>query len=356
MRSRVASRVGIDQLLNILASLENTVSALDKGSVGAEAIADGWMFVGALDAARRQGTASLSAEYPLLYYRRTSVGGGKADMGSAMRHPATQTFHAAAMQSADVMQYLSRTMVPVNNDDPLDFFCGVEVMRLLPIGLRMIARSSGEKGALSNANRMLIGRLALWLLIQIAPDHYDAYATRWRDTRTVRKLGLTRADLDDYLCDPNCPDDLGGGFVINSEKSRRMVAVHAASDFNPWFWNRSTEKLFWSACYATAAGNKVPAANAGRLQRDLLAAVAKQKASRPGRPQTSVETVAEAVAITAEIGAHGTPSASDPALMSISMSLARSNMTKGAGSLAAPRPKLRLVKRIPGKMRRLGKR
>ncbi|MDE0879157.1 MAG: hypothetical protein OSB00_10920 [Sphingomonas bacterium] len=356
VRARVASRVGINELLGILASLDETVLTLDSGAVGAEAITDGWMTIGALHAARCHGTTYLRDEYPLVHYSGDSVGAGTADMTVAMRHETTQTFHADAMRSPDVMQHLSRTMVPVENDDPLDFFCGIEVMRLLPIGLRMIARSSGAKGALSNANRMLLGRLALWFLGEIAPDHYDAYVTRWANTRTIKKLGLTRADLDNYLTDPSCPDELGGGFVINSERARQMISVDAASAFNPWFWNRAIEERFWSACYSTASSDQAPAANAGILQRKLLLAIAKQKASLPDRSRTSPEIVAEAVALTAEIGAHGTPCAFDPALMTASMSLARSKTIKGAASSATPRPTPNRVKRIPGKVRRLGKR
>lgn len=347
-------RTTADELITTLATQDRIATALQHDDPLGQHLGDGWMFMSTLRAFGRRGDVQLSPQFPLIAYGQGTPPASLPAMVEAIQDPATFAFYGAALQQAEIVAGTSRTLVRIEDEQPIDFYGGIEQMRLAVIGLRAVARKSGHAGALNHANRAIIGRLALHLLRKVDPNAFDAYADHWSTSHAVKVAGLTRHHLEVGLTDPDLPHDLGAALVIKTEKIRRFVPVAPDSAFNPFWWSRKPLPATWAGYHKVARGDAEIARDDGKLVRDLLGNVGALGTDLPQYFDTEAAVVAEAVALCNMVGAHHTPLARDPALFTSGLSEVRDQT--GAEKSSLKSAKLAIIPRARRKIVQLARR
>lgn len=347
-------RTTADALITMLAKHSRTAAALQQDDPLGQHLGDGWMFMSTRRAFVRRGDAQLSPQFPLIAYGQGTTPASSPTIVEAIQDPSTFAFYGAALQQAEIVAGTSRTLIRIDDEQPVDFYCGIEQMRLAVIALRAIARKSGHAGALNHANRAIIGRLALHLLRVVDRKAFDAYSDHWSTSHAVQVAGLTRQDLEQGLTDPDLPHDLGAALVIKTERIRRFVPVAPDSAFNPFWWSRKPSSETWAGYHKVARGDAEIARDDGKLVRDMLGNVSALGTDLPRLFDTEAAVVAEAVALCGVVGAHHTPLARDPALFATGLNEVRDQ--KEADGFSPKSAKLAIIPRAGRKIVRLARR
>lgn len=313
-------RATSDDLIGALSTPQHTISALQNDDPLGQYIADGWMFMSTLKAFKYRQNIQLSAAFPLLAYKRSLLNQSAIGIIQAIQDPRTHEFYSGALTGEAIVAGKTRSLTKIQGKQPIEFFCGIESMRLAVVALRAIARKSRQSNSLNYTNRAIIGRLALHLLSETDPEAFDAYVQQWANTRAVKAAGLTRADLEHAVTDEYSEQDLGAGQVIRTEKIRRFVPVGPDSEFNPYWWGRDPSSATWENYHAIARNNGKADRTASALSLGLLREISKLGEAQSRYFDGDVEAVNEAAELCALIGAHHTPLSRDPALFVAALS------------------------------------